>query len=269
MKYTSTRDPSKLYSFEEALCSGYAPDGGLFVPESLPEIDSLTLKEWSKLEYVDLATTVLSLFVDEVPREDLRRICQQAFSGFVEEVVPVLQLSEKLYIVELFHGPTFCFKDLGMRVVVNLLSYFANQRQKKFTLVASTTGDTGPAAVQAVQDAQSPNLGILVHYPEGQISDFQRKQLTTATSSKIQVVAFQGGGDDMDVPIKNIMTEETSPSKERFVCGINSYNIGRPLVQMVHFVSTIRFESATYKLKMVVLISILYCHSDLGLFTSC
>jgi threonine synthase len=171
--------------------------------------------------------------------------------------------------VELFHGPTFCFKDLGMRVVVNLLSYFANQRQKQFTLVVSTTGDTGPAAVQAVQDAQSPNLGILVHYPEGQISDFQRKQLTTATSSKIQVVAFQGGGDDMDVPIKNIMTEETSPSKERFVCGINSYNIGRPLVQMVHFVSTIRFESATYKLKMVVLISILYCHSDLGLFTSC
>jgi threonine synthase len=150
MKYTSTRDSSKLYSFEEALCSGYAPDGGLFVPESLPEIDSLTLKEWSKLEYVDLATTVLSLFVDEISREDLRDICQQAFSGFVEQVVPVVQLSEKLYIVELFHGPTFCFKDLGMRVsrseFVELLCQSATNTILHTRRIHN--GNTKPAVVQ-------------------------------------------------------------------------------------------------------------------------
>jgi threonine synthase len=83
---------------------------------------------------------------------------------------------------------------LGMRAVVNLLDYFAARRQQKVTLVVSTTGDTGPAAVQAVQDANSPRLSILVHYPSGQISDFQRKQLTTVDSSRVQVVAFQGGG---------------------------------------------------------------------------
>jgi threonine synthase len=245
MKYTSTRDSYKLYTFEEALCSGYAPDGGLYVPQDLPSIDAHTLKSWSKLDYVDLATTVLEMFVDDIPKSDLHEILQHAFSGFDKEaVVPVFSLQEKLYMVELFHGPTFCFKDLGMRAVIGLLAYFAKQRQSAITLVVSTTGDTGPAAVQAVQDVNSPYLGILVHYPQGQISDFQRKQLTTATSSKIQVVAFQGGGDDMDAPIKNIMTDNksSSSSKNGLICGVNSYNIGRPLVQMVHFVSKREIE---------------------------
>lgn len=249
MKYTSTRDASKRYSFEDALCSGYAPDGGLFVPQNLPDrIQTARLKKWALLAYVDLATEVLSLFlsVNEISKKELHSIVTASLSSFeVPSVVPVKaipshkadQECKSLFMVELFHGPTFCFKDLSLQFVVQMLKYFAHKRDRNITLVVATTGDTGPAAVQAVEDCQSDKLGILVHYPQGQISDFQRKQLTTCANKKIQIVAFQGGGDDMDAPIKRITTDTAfSQSKERLICGVNSYNIARPLMQMVHFI---------------------------------
>jgi threonine synthase len=172
-----------------------------------------------------------------------------------------------MYIAELFSGPTFCFKDFGMRPVIHLLSYFATKRNQPITLLVSTTGDTGPAAVHAVHEVANPLLTILVHYPHGQISDFQRRQLTTLQSKYVKVVAFEGGGDDMDKPIKDTLLlsnssnnknnhlgrkqqhngaddggDEGNPVKEeegekgRIFCGINSYNIGRPLMQMIHFI---------------------------------
>ena len=187
--------------------------------------------------------------------------------------------NHNMYVSELFWGPTFCFKDLGMRVTIGLLDYFARCNQgggadgtiQSLTLCVSTTGDTGPACVQAVSDLtssmgsssdnqrrqlqsskRSSKLGLIVHYPKGQISELQRRQLTTATSTistdktKIQIVCYEGGGDDMDIPIKNIMTKSTPNDGEsnsrssgrHVVCGVNSYNIGRPLMQMVHFVWT-------------------------------
>lgn len=240
MRYTSTRDASKSYTFEEALCSGYAPDGGLYVPESLPQVDASKLKHWATLSYVDLATEVLGLFIapEEISTEDLASLCQSALKGFpAAAVVPVVKVGN-VYVAELFHGPTFCFKDLGLQAVIHWLAHFATLRQTKVSLVVSTTGDTGPAAVQAIRDVDNPLMGILVHYPDGQISEFQRKQITTLPSQNIKVAAFQGGGDDMDLPIKRIMASSDDASEtKRIVCGVNSYNIGRPLMQMVHYVS--------------------------------
>jgi len=127
-----------------------------------------------------------------------------------------------------------------MRGVVNLLSHFATLRDTKTTLLVSTTGDTGPAAVQAVSDAANPLLTILVHYPQDQISDFQRRQLTTVESPCVRVAAFEGSGDDMDAPIKRILTSQSESFLDKTrLCGVNSYNIGRPLMQMVHYVSTL------------------------------
>ena len=242
MRYTSTRDSSLSYTFEEALTSGYAPDGGLFVPTDLPKLDSLTLKEWSTLTFPQLAMKMIRMFIsaDEISDHELGTICQDSFvNGFDESVgstVPVRRVGSS-FIVELFHGPTFCFKDLGMRAVVNMLSHFATKRQKCLTLVVSTTGDTGPAAVQAVNDVGNPFMTLLVHYPEGQISAFQRKQLTSVDSPYVQVASFQGSGDDMDLPIKNMLATSGIKGDDKFMaCGVNSYNIGRPLVQMCHFV---------------------------------
>ena len=124
-----------------------------------------------------------------------------------------------------------------MRAVVGLLSYFATKRNKSVSLLVSTTGDTGPAAVQAVADTDNPLLTLLVHYPHGQISDFQRRQLTTVRSPRVRVAAFEGGGDDMDRPIKHMLTQQKDKEGPVQLTGVNSYNIGRPLMQTVHYVS--------------------------------
>ena len=286
MRYTSTRDATKFYTFEEALFSGYAKDGGLFVPEKLPQVTITTLKEWSKLGYVDLSTEVLHPFIgqDQISKLELKSLLERAllngnaFDTTDDNLVPIVPIVKRrrttisndhdhddeicrCYVAELFHGPTYCFKDLGMRATIFLLDYFATKKNskdksidKKVVLLASTTGDTGPAAVQAVQDLNSPNLSIVIHYPYGQISDFQRKQMTTVQSSRVKIVSFEGGGDDLDRPIKRIMTSTTKTktktklattdhgrdddSNNTIICGVNSYNIGRPLMQMVHFIWT-------------------------------
>ena len=129
-----------------------------------------------------------------------------------------------------------------MRVVVNFLSHFANQRERNTTLLVSTTGDTGPAAVQAVSDISNPRLTLLVHFPYNQISAFQRKQLTTVHSECVHVASFEGGGDDMDLPIKKMLSSNNGDKGKRHMCGVNSYNIGRPLTQMIHFVSYINSQ---------------------------
>lgn len=128
---------------------------------------------------------------------------------------------------------------LRLRALVGLLSHFATRRNRKMTLLVATTGDTGPAAVKAVSDIDNPLLTILVHYPQGQISDFQRKQLTTIQSPCVKVVAFEGGGDDMDRPIKNLQAhrQQNGKPEDGVLTGVNSYNIARPLMQMVHYVS--------------------------------
>ena len=243
MKYTSTRDSSVLVSFEEALCSGYAPDGGLFVPATLPKVDAETLEAWGKLSFPELSYELLRLFIshDEVDDNSLRNICCSALNGFdnPNNAVPIKRIGS-LYIAELSHGPTYCFKDLGMRCVIYLLSHFATKQSRRIALLVATTGDTGPAALQAVSDAGNPLLTLVVHYPDGQISNFQRKQLTTVQSPCVKVVAFEGGGDDMDLPIKNIVAQSTSTKTHTstLYTGVNSYNIGRPLMQMVHYVWT-------------------------------
>eukprot|EP00584_Thalassiosira_punctigera_P007741 CAMPEP_0172530904 /NCGR_PEP_ID=MMETSP1067-20121228/4506_1 /TAXON_ID=265564 ORGANISM="Thalassiosira punctigera, Strain Tpunct2005C2" /NCGR_SAMPLE_ID=MMETSP1067 /ASSEMBLY_ACC=CAM_ASM_000444 /LENGTH=456 /DNA_ID=CAMNT_0013315209 /DNA_START=17 /DNA_END=1384 /DNA_ORIENTATION=+ len=242
MKYKSTRDGTREYSFEEALFSGYAPDGGLFVPTTLPTIKAEEhLIPWSKLTFSQLAYYVLRMFISpaEINDDHLKEICDKSYIAdeFDDETfIPVKKLGSA-FVAELFHGPTFCFKDMGMRPVIHLLSYFATLRNKPVTLLVSTTGDTGPAAVHAVSDASNPLLTIIVHYPRGQISHFQRKQLTTVDSECVKVASFEGGGDDMDRPIKEtLLMISDNDTAGRSFCGINSYNIGRPLMQMVHFI---------------------------------
>mmetsp|Transcript_32958 Transcript_32958/g.69364 ORF Transcript_32958/g.69364 Transcript_32958/m.69364 type:complete len:446 (-) Transcript_32958:118-1455(-) len=176
----------------------------------------------------------------EINDEPLQEICNNSYppDEFDDKsFVPVKKLG-CAFIAELFHGPTFCFKDLGMSPVINLLSHFATLRNRPTTLLVSTTGDTGPAAVHAVGHVANPLLTIIVHYPHGQISDFQLRQLTTVDSKYVKVASFEGGGDDMDWPIKEtlLMNSDNELSGGRTFCGVNSYNIGRPLMQMVHFI---------------------------------
>jgi len=249
-------------SFEEAITSGYAPDGGLFVPTSLPRVSPYILKLWSRLDYPHLAFSLLRLFIDaqEIPDDDLYQIISTAFVGSEAalfddpQYIPIRDVGGPapqvpcLHMVELFHGPTQCFKDFGLRALIGMLSYFSTRRTRPITLLVATTGDTGPAAVRAVRDYANPLLNLVVHYPQGQISEYQRRQLLVGAQKQgggpenVKVVAFEGGGDDVDANIKTLLrtqqkttTTAADGSTPTQLTGVNSYNIGRPLVQMVHF----------------------------------
>lgn len=226
----------------EALCTGYAPDGGLFVPEELPRISGATLASWSSLDFPTLALELLKLFVgDELPPEELKDVVHGSYVNFShKDIVPVIPLakdadpSRAVFVSELFHGPTYCFKDLGQQLLVRLLARFAERDKQKKTFLVSTTGDTGPAAMRAVADAASDYLQIVVFFPSGQISELQRRQMTTASNAKAKVATFEGGGDDMDLPLKRLSSDRAFVEKHG-LCGINSYNLGRPLAQLPHF----------------------------------
>lgn len=236
MKFVSTRGGTRDATLEDVLTLGYAPDGGLFVPEALPNYAMEDLHRLRKLNFADLAEAIIAPFVgDELgPRSKLAAIIRDCYSEFADQsVVPVKRVGN-LLVSELFHGPTFCFKDLGLQPLMRLLAAFAERRQRYHTLLVSTTGDTGPAAMRAVKDVSSPYLKMVVFFPEGQISDLQRRQMTTMSSEHARVVTFQGGGDDMDLPIKR-MSADQAFAKRYGLCGINSFNFGRPMAQMVHY----------------------------------
>lgn len=205
------------------------------MPETLPSIDSDTLSAWQKLSYSDLAEVLFSLFVgSEIEPHVLRPLLRSCYADFASsEVVPVPKIGT-FHVAELFHGPTFCFKDLGQQPLVRLLAHFANRRGHRRTMLVSTTGDTGPAALRAVSDAASPYLEMYVFFPRGQISELQRKQMTTVCSAQVRVTSFEGGGDDMDGPIKSLASDEALAARIG-LCGINSYNVGRVVAQLVHY----------------------------------
>lgn len=149
MRYVSTRGGCEAVSFEAAIAAGYAPDGGLYVPETLPRISSADLDAWRTLDFTGVAIDVLLPFVEgEVAREELEALLRKAYAGYdAPETVPVTKLTKSTALVELFHGPTLCFKDLGLQVAVRLLALFARRRNERRTLLVATTGDTGPAAL--------------------------------------------------------------------------------------------------------------------------
>jgi len=236
MRYHSTRGGASGTTFATAIQTGYAPDGGLFVPETLPQIDLHELESWRNLDFPSLAEALLRKFIGhaELSQADLHSIIQGCYEDFAQvEKVPVRRLGS-FYVAELFHGPTYCFKDLGQQPLIRLLAHFAKKNRTNHTLLVSTTGDTGPAAMQAVSDANTSNIRMICFYPEGQISNLQRRQMTTLKSANAEVVAFQGGGDDMDLPLKR-MAADAEFAKKFGLCGINSYNIARPLAQMPHY----------------------------------
>lgn len=236
MKYVSTRGGINPVSFEVAVSTGYACDGGLYVPETVPKVSASELKSWASLSYAELAMKVLAPFVgDEIEEGELRDLLQSCFAGFTEprEAVKIRQLKEKVCVAELFHGPTMCFKDLGLPFLVRCMAHFGAKRGQRKTLLVSTTGDTGPATLAAVESVRSDYLRAFCCYPDRMISEFQRKQMTTIDApGRVLVARFEGGGDDMDAPIKRLGLD---PIVGPRLCGVNSYNIARPLAQMVHY----------------------------------
>ncbi len=240
LQFVSNKGGGKPVDFETAILDGFAVDGGLYVPETLPKISKEQLENWKGLSYVSLAFEILSLFIDRsiISETELKSILQIAYAPFEkEEIIPLNKLSSRneTYIMELFHGPTISFKDVGLAFLVNLVNFFLERKDEHLTLVVATTGDTGPAT--AYFAAGKSNLDAWVLYPKGLITEEQERQMTTLPHANIHPVGVSDcpdGGDDLDAVISKLYANNRFKEKLK-LSSVNSINWGRVMMQTVHY----------------------------------
>merc|ERR1719411_1556822 len=236
MKYISSRGAETGLSFEQVLFSGYARDGGLYFPETIPKIELETLKSWKNLKYPEIVRNVMQMYIgeDEIPTEDLKRLLENAFSKFksLDEPIPISRLQNGLNIAELYHGPTLAFKDLALGVVGQLYEYFLGRAGRHVTVLIGTSGDTGSAAISAVRGLSWVDVVVLL--PKGRCTQIQELQMTTVLDDNVHNFGVDGSSDDLDVPIKAVFADLEYVAKHN-LCSINSINWARILVQISHY----------------------------------
>ncbi len=233
MSYISTRGRMAPMGFEQAVMTGLATDGGLLVPESLPDVRS-HLSRWSTLSYPDLAFEVMRLFAD-IPDEDLRRLVDTSYATFTHpEVAPVVPAGN-IHILELFHGPTLAFKDIALQFLSNFFEYHLEKVDGHLNILGATSGDTGSAAIRGA--AGRERIKIFIMHPKGRVAPLQERQMTTVLDDNVFNIALHGTFDDGQRIMKTIF--EDVPFKEKYALGaINSVNWCRVLAQIVYYFSS-------------------------------
>ncbi len=245
MNYISTRGGLAPVSFKEAVMMGLATDGGLLLPETLPTVDEQTVEFWLDLSYQRLAFEVMSMFIDDIPTEALRRLIDKSYSTFTHpEITPLVQQGE-CHILELFHGPTLAFKDIALQFLGNVFEYLLEESGSSMNILGATSGDTGSAAIYGVRGKKRINIFIL--HPYKRVSPIQELQMTTVTDPNVFNIAIRGTFDDGQAIVKNIFND--IPFKDTFRLGaVNSINWARILAQVVYYVfAYCRIAKATGK----------------------
>ena len=236
MRYVSTRDNSKEYSFEDVFIKGLADDGGLYVPTSLKKFSPDELSELKNLNYNDLSTEIINQFSsDFIPKDDLSSLINKSYSTFREKDVVKISNVGDLQLLELFHGPTLAFKDIAMQFIGNLYEYYLRKNDKKINIVVATSGDTGAAAIDAIKGKS--NLNIFVLHPNNRISPVQRKLMTTVEDENVFNIAIDGNFDDCQNIVKQ-MFSDLNFSKSINMSGVNSINWARIIAQAVYYFYT-------------------------------
>ncbi len=234
MRYISTRGAAPSLGFDEVLLTGLASDGGLYLPQSWPQFDAKTLRGLRGLSYAELAIRLMAPFVEgsSLSREfpDLVRAAYADFNH--PAVAPLVQLDSNLWLLELFHGPTFAFKDIALQLLGRLLDRALQERGQKATVIGATSGDTGSAAIEACRDRDS--LDVFILYPHGRVSEVQRRQMTTVPSANIHALAIDGTFDDCQDLVKALFNDEefrrlANPT------AVNSINWARIMAQIVYY----------------------------------
>ena len=231
MKYISTRGGVEPLSFKDAVMMGMASDGGLLIPESFPDVSS-KLNEWSSLSFQELAFEIFSLYIDDIPADDLKSIIDKSYFTFDHELVTPVTTLKNLDILELFHGPTLAFKDVALQFLGNMFEYILAERNGKLNILGATSGDTGSAAIQGVRG--SKNIHIFIMHPDGKTSPLQALQMTSVLDGNVYNIAVDGTFDDC----QNIMKETFADLdfKNEFHLGaVNSVNWARILAQTVYY----------------------------------
>ncbi len=253
MKYVSTRGSTPKQSFEDVLLSGLARDGGLFVPDAWPQMSAEDIRALAPLSYAEIVTRIVRPFIEVelVGDADLARIVEQAYSGFRHpEIAPLQQLDEDTWVLELFHGPTLAFKDFALQLLGVLFDHVLGQRGERLTIVGATSGDTGSAAIEACRDRA--NLDIFMLFPEGRVSEVQRRQMTTVTSENVYNVALRGTFDDCQDLVKAMFADH--PLRDLLgLSAVNSINWARVMGQTAYyFVAAARMGAPDARLSFFV-----------------
>ncbi len=240
IQYISTRGGTEPQNFEDVLLTGLAPDGGLFVPESWPQFSRDDFEALRGKSYIDIAEAVMYPFVEgSIPREDFREILEKTYSAKNfrhDDIVPLHAIyDDKLYAMELFHGPTIAFKDVALQLLGHLFDYVLKKRQERITIVGATSGDTGSAAIEGCK--VSDQLDIFILHPAGRVSDVQRKQMTSIKADNVFNIALEGNFDDCQNLVKD-MFNDSAFRAEMNLSAINSINWARIMAQIVYYVDT-------------------------------
>ena len=234
MKYVSTRGQAPELTFEQAMLTGLARDGGLYVPETFPTLTTEQIASFAGKPYEDVAFEVMKPFVgDTFTDTEFKDIIKRAYAGFSHAAkCPVVQLSENHFLLELFHGPTLAFKDVAMQLIGQMFEVALKRRGDRVTIVGATSGDTGSAAMEAFKGLDAVDLFIM--YPHGRVSEVQRRQMTTPTESNVHALAVDGDFDTCQGLLKDMFNDFDFRDEVK-LAGVNSINWARVLAQVVYF----------------------------------
>jgi threonine synthase len=235
LRYVSTRGDATERRFCEILLEGLAPDGGLYMPLSYPQVDAATLERWRALPYADLAFEVLSLFIDDIPADELRAICRRVYSKQVfgtDAITPLKPLGSGISLVALSNGPTLAFKDMAMQLLGALFEYELQRRGQTLNILGATSGDTGSAAEHAMRGKRG--IRVFMLSPKGRMSPFQQAQMFSLRDENIHNLAVEGVFDDCQDIVKAVGNDLAFKRTHR-IGTVNSINWARLVAQVVYY----------------------------------
>ncbi|KAF2435259.1 tryptophan synthase beta subunit-like PLP-dependent enzyme [Tothia fuscella] len=244
-RYLSTRGGSYGLSFEDVVLKGLASDGGLFIPEEIPSLPQDWQTSWKGASFEELAYNIFSLYIsqEEIPAEDLKNIIKESYSTFrAPEITPTITLDSKrnIHLLELFHGPTFAFKDVALQFLGNLFEFFLVRRNKglegrkreHLTVIGATSGDTGSAAIYGLRGKK--DVSVFIMFPQGKVSPVQEAQMTTVLDANVHNVAVEGTFDDCQDFVKALFADPEM-NKTHKLAAVNSINWARILAQITYY----------------------------------
>jgi threonine synthase len=232
MRYISTRGQTPPLGFSDAVATGLAPDGGLFLPETLPDFSG-ELGRFAGLGYAELCCEFMRVFATDIPAETLRGLVAASYTGFSHpEIAPLRRLGPRLHVLELFYGPTLAFKDFALQLLGNLYAHQCRERRETINVLGATSGDTGAAAIHGLLG--KPGTGIFILYPDGRVSPLQERQMACTGAGNVFALAVDGTFDDAQAALKEIFGDQTFRTKHR-LSAVNSINLARVLAQCVYY----------------------------------
>ncbi len=232
MKFLSTRGQTPVLGFSDAVATGLAPDGGLFLPEALPDFSG-KLASFERLGYAELCFEFMRVFATDIPADTLRQLVNASYTKFSDPAIaPLKPLAKNLYVLELFHGPTLAFKDFALQLLGNLYAHQCQVRRETINVLGATSGDTGAAAIHGL--IGRPGTAIFILYPDGRVSPLQERQMTCTGADNVFALAVDGTFDDAQAALKEIFGDQKFRTQHR-LSAVNSINLARVLAQCVYY----------------------------------